>query len=262
MLSRKMIALFVTLISVLSLASTANAALISVDFNTSSGGIDGGKGPTATPASVVAAGDYSYTYPGMGTDDWNTLNVGPGGFASTISPPVATGFLVQSGGATTPVVFTITSGPAFFPYAPGSPDALRGDSVIMITGGTDTASNLNWAITGLLPGFYDLRFYGDNTPGGFGYYTVDLNHNAADDTGEAIFTNNTAEFLSVSSLGGTITGHVNRPGSNTEWAGLQIRGTFVAEAEAVPEPSTFLLAALGLTGLGLVAWRRRKANVN
>ena len=29
-------------------------------------------------------------------------------------------------------------------------------------------------------------------------------------------------------------------------------------AEAVPEPSTFVLAVLGLAGMGLVAWRRRK----
>ncbi|MCE9555719.1 MAG: PEP-CTERM sorting domain-containing protein [Planctomycetes bacterium] len=34
--------------------------------------------------------------------------------------------------------------------------------------------------------------------------------------------------------------------------------TFDVLAEAVPEPSTFVLAALGLAGMGLVAWRRRK----
>ena len=31
-----------------------------------------------------------------------------------------------------------------------------------------------------------------------------------------------------------------------------------AAAESVPEPSTFILAALGLVGLGLLAWRRRR----
>ena len=32
----------------------------------------------------------------------------------------------------------------------------------------------------------------------------------------------------------------------------------VAAAEGVPEPGTFVLAALGLLGLGCLAWRRRR----
>jgi hypothetical protein len=33
-------------------------------------------------------------------------------------------------------------------------------------------------------------------------------------------------------------------------------------AESVPEPSTFVLAGLGLAGLGLIAWRRRKKSIS
>ncbi|MCE9553125.1 MAG: PEP-CTERM sorting domain-containing protein [Planctomycetes bacterium] len=40
-----------------------------------------------------------------------------------------------------------------------------------------------------------------------------------------------------------------------------VRLDATAEVSGVPEPSTFVLAALGLAGLGLVAWRRRNRNV-
>ncbi|MCE9552162.1 MAG: hypothetical protein K8T91_02155, partial [Planctomycetes bacterium] len=229
MFSRKMIALFVTMISVLSFASASSAAVISIDFNQSTTkNLPAGSTPTVV-------GNPSYTFGGMGpTEAWNPLYLGNG----LVAPGGTTsGPLLQSGGASTSVVFTLTSGPSWVPIDNGSstPDDLRRDYGVLITGGTDTPSNLNWTITGLPAGNYDLRFYGDNTPSGYGYFTVDENHNLADDTGETIYTNDTAEFLSVSSLGSTITGHVNRPGTNMEWVGLQIRGTFVAEA--VPEPS-------------------------
>ena len=43
------------------------------------------------------------------------------------------------------------------------------------------------------------------------------------------------------------------------WSDVIASGTLAEDGPAVPEPSTFVLAGLGLAGLGLVTWRRRRA---
>jgi hypothetical protein len=51
------------------------------------------------------------------------------------------------------------------------------------------------------------------------------------------------------------------PGSHTLWAGYALAFRIIGSTTtiiAVPEPSTALLFLLGLAGIGLLAWRRRK----
>jgi hypothetical protein len=46
--------------------------------------------------------------------------------------------------------------------------------------------------------------------------------------------------------------------ANSGAADILMNGFELQQAEAVPEPSTFVLTALGLAGLGFVAWRKQK----
>ncbi len=244
MSSRKMIALFVTTISVLSLASASRAAVISIDFNESA---VKGVGPSTT---ATATGNPTGTFGGMGaTELWNALNLGPD--SSSQNPPVAAQLpLLQSGGTPTGVAFTVTTGSTYFIGAFQPSDPLRNEEMIIFGGGSE-----NWSITGLIPGnVYDLRFYGNlngldaSSPG----YTV------VGGTVTTTGTNTDRQALAVTATGGVISGTAFQNGPNGEWTGLQIRGTFVADT--VPEPSTFVLAALGLAGLGIVALRRRRVS--
>ncbi len=65
------------------------------------------------------------------------------------------------------------------------------------------------------------------------------------------------------SLGGEYAARAVRLTFQSNWFDAGLGGDRVGLAElkfvgAVPEPATFVLAALGLVALGLVGWRRRK----
>jgi len=243
MFSRKMIALFVTFISVVSFASAASAAVVSIDFQLSTA--QGSGSPTGI--SPLATGNPTGTFGGMGAAEaWNALLIG-GPHATTYGTPVSTGLLLQSGGAATTAVFTVTPS-GIYHAQEWTTDPLRGDELTQTAGNSTT-----WSFTGLIPGNqYDIRFFGNLTGsnGSSPGYTV------VGGTVTAAPSNTDREALSVTATGGQITGTSFIAGTNPEWTGIQIQGTFIAEP--VPEPSAFVLAALGLAGLGLVAWRRRK----
>ena len=63
------------------------------------------------------------------------------------------------------------------------------------------------------------------------------------------------QFVSANPYGGTFNVVL---GSSVGGDDSQVWLTYSANVEAVPEPGTFILAALGLVGLGCFAWRRRR----
>ena len=80
--------------------------------------------------------------------------------------------------------------------------------------------------------------------------------------GTYTFTPNGNSFLDVGLADDTLVySFRQKAGGSSFWGlmnvGVQIVGP-EAEPEAVPEPSTYALGLLGLTGFGLIVWRRRR----
>jgi len=229
------------------------AALISVDFV---GGGSGGN-PSSLPPSgdtTLAAGLAQNTdgliFTGQ-TGAWNALDVTPYGNANYGA--VSTGLLSDGSGASTTVTLTVGSHRGNWPYEDGN---LRHEAA-----STWYSGPVSLELAGLNPGTeYDLAVFGVEG-------NLHIWNNPSSPYPEMIANGVTAIYDSEgdfnwASLTADVDGKILATlpvvpgGGNLE--GGSITGLQLAEvASGVPEPSTFVLLALGLLGLGWFKWRRR-----
>ena len=252
---------WLTLVAVALFVSPAYAATIGVNFSAEFGSI-----ASTDPAGVVPK------------INWNNFNA-----VQTAAP------IKNDSGANTSVLVS-TNRTNYSSIAPTG--GTNGDKALMSGGQRSTApssgqtvsvllQNINSAISGPYDAYVYFSTHGLSFIWGQG--TVYASNNAGDFGGNVIpgsfldsqnwslpgvspftgtfiqgtnyvkFTGLTEDTLVLTAYvtGGPSGGDFN----NSRVSGVQLVG---ADAPAVPEPSTYALGLIGLAGLGVVAWRRRR----
>ncbi len=237
-----------------------------------------GFGVGESRASFIAYDDLSYpTDPSSG----NVTNFGLGGTTSGTLVDYATG---------TPTSATLTISGPFFTTDVGGVAATGGDAVGLFGAGVaptldvvgrqygGAGSTTTFTFTGLAPGIYDFAMFIGDYPAGYHEKAVISDVTSFTNTSSAVVAQSTAGLTDDTS---TYTGVGPDPNSVIRYSSINPDGDgdftislssldggvvpypimsalrLEQATQIVPEPATFVLAGLGLLGLGFAAWRKK-----